>query len=83
MSLKTIDVTSANQHFINVDSAIVVDTLAVHQKLKSANQSSFRQQDENSLLVVYCLTGGHAFDWTKPSVVLGSSTKKIVEGIEA
>ncbi len=33
------------------------------------HQSVVRQQDENSLLALHCLTIGHAYDLTRASVV--------------
>ncbi len=47
------------------------------------NQSAVRRQDENSLLALHCLTTGHAFDWTRASVVGNGTTKRIREFIEA
>ncbi len=38
-----------------------------------------RRQDENSLLTLHCLTTGHAFDWTRSSVVGNGSTKRTRE----
>ncbi len=42
------------------------------------HQSAVRRQDKNSLLALHYLTTGHAFDWTRASVVgkeLGSSLR--------
>ncbi len=42
-----------------------------------------RRQDENSLLALHCLTTGHAFNWTRVSVVGNGTTKRTREFIEA
>ncbi len=47
------------------------------------HQSAVRRQDENSLLALHCLTIGHAFDWTRASVVGNGTTKRTQEFIEA
>ncbi len=47
------------------------------------HQSTVRRQDENSLLALHSLTTGHAFDWTRASVVGNGTTKRTREFIEA
>ncbi len=42
-----------------------------------------RRQDENSLLALHSLTTGHAFDWTRASVVGNGTTKRTREFTEA
>ncbi len=39
--------------------------------------------DENSLLALHCLTTGHAFDWTRASVVGNGTTIRTWDFIEA
>ncbi len=46
------------------------------------HQSAVRRQDENSLLALHCLTTGHAFAWTRASVVGNGATKRTREFIE-
>ncbi len=47
------------------------------------HQSAVRRQDENSPLALHSLTTGHAFDWTRASVVGNGTTKRTREFIEA
>ncbi len=47
------------------------------------HSSLVRPQDDNSLLVLHCLTTGHAFDWTRASAFGKGSTKRTREFIEA
>ncbi len=46
-------------------------------------QSAVGRQDKNSLLALHCLTTGHAFDWTRASVVGNGTTKRTREFIKA
>ncbi len=46
------------------------------------HQSVVRRQDENSLLVLHCLTTGHAFDWTSSSKWHDEKTSGVHRGLE-
>ncbi len=42
------------------------------------HEGAVRRQDENSLLALYCLTMGHAFDWDRASIIGKISEKYLI-----
>ncbi len=53
-----------------------------HSTRVKEHKGAVGRQDEISILALYCLTTGHAFDWNKPSVIKKLITKHARSFIE-